>query len=78
MDGNFYTETCTYREGRILIYKHPHSKNFQCRLRVEGIKDYIIKSCKTSNQGKAFIVTKLETYKHRTAFLCINFAQIYR
>lgn len=53
MDGNFYTETYTYREGRILLYKRPHSKNFQCRLRVEGIKGYIIKSCDTPNQGKA-------------------------
>ena len=53
MDGNFYTETYTYRDERILLYKRPHSKNFQCRLRVEGIKGYIIKSCKTSNQGKA-------------------------
>lgn len=32
MDGNFYTETYTYREGRILLYKRPNSKNFQCRL----------------------------------------------
>lgn len=53
MDGNFYTETYTYREGRILLYKRPNSKNFQCRLRVEGIKGYIIKSCDTPNQGKA-------------------------
>lgn len=53
MDGNFYTETYTYREGRILLYKRPNSKNFQCRLRVEGIKGYIVKSCDTSNQGKA-------------------------
>lgn len=53
MDGNFYSETYTYREGRILIYKRPNSKNFQCRLRVEGIKGYIIKSCDTPNQGKA-------------------------
>ena len=53
MDGNFYTETYTYREGRILLYKRPNSKKFQCRLRVEGIKGYIIKSCDTPNQGKA-------------------------
>lgn len=53
MDGNFYTETYTYREGRILLYKRPNSKNFQCRLRVEGIKGYIIKSCDTPNEGKA-------------------------
>lgn len=53
MDGNFYSETYTYREGRILIYKRPNSQNFQCRLRVEGIKGYIIKSCDTPNQGKA-------------------------
>lgn len=53
MDGNFYTETYTYREGRILLYKRPNSKNFQCRLRVEGIKGYIVKSCDTPNQGKA-------------------------
>ena len=37
MDGNFYTETYTYKDERILLYKRPHSKNFQCRLRVEGI-----------------------------------------
>lgn len=42
MDGNFYSETYTYREGRILIYKRPNSKNFQCRLRVKGIKGYCI------------------------------------
>ena len=53
MDGNFYTETYTYREGRILLYKRPNSKNFQCRLRVEGIKGYTIKSCDTPNEGKA-------------------------
>ncbi len=53
MDGNFYTETCTYREGRIQIYKRPNSKNFQCRLRVKGIKGYTIKSCGTSNLGEA-------------------------
>lgn len=53
MIGNFYTETYTYREGRILLYKRPNSKNFQCRLRVEGIKGYIVKSCDTPNQGKA-------------------------
>lgn len=53
MDGDFYTETYTYREGRILLYKRPNSKNFQCRLRVEGIKGYIVKSCDASNQGKA-------------------------
>lgn len=53
MDSKFYTETYTYREGRILIYKRPNSKNFQCRLRIEGIKGYIIKSCDTVNQGKA-------------------------
>ena len=43
MDGNFYTETYTYREGRILIYKRPNFQNFQCRLRVQGTKGYIIK-----------------------------------
>lgn len=53
MDGNFYSETYTYREGRILIYKRPNSKNFQCRLRVKGIKGYTIKSCDTSNLGEA-------------------------
>lgn len=53
MDGDFYTETYTYREERILLYKRPNSKNFQCRLRVEGIKGYIVKSCDTPNQGKA-------------------------
>lgn len=37
MDGDFYTETYTYREGRILLYKRPHSKNFQCRLRVDFV-----------------------------------------
>lgn len=45
MDGNFYSETYTYREGRILIYKRPNSKNFQCRLRVKGIKGYAWKRC---------------------------------
>lgn len=53
MDGDFYTETYTYREGRILLYKRPNSKNFQCRLRIEGIKGYTVKSCDTPNQGKA-------------------------
>lgn len=53
MDGNFYTETYTYREGRILLYKRPNSKNFQCRLRVKGIKGYTVKSCDTSNLGEA-------------------------
>lgn len=53
MDGNFYTETYTYREGRILIYKRPNSQNFQCRLRVKGIKGYTVKSCDTSNLGEA-------------------------
>ena len=53
MDGNFYSETYTYRDGRILLYKRPNSKNFQCRLRVEGIKGYIIQSCKTPNLGNA-------------------------
>ncbi len=53
MDGNFYSETYTYREGRILIYKRPNSKNFQCRLRIKGIKGYTIKSCDTSNLGEA-------------------------
>ena len=53
MEGNFYTETYTYREGRILIYKRPNSQNFQCRLRVKGIKGYTIKSCDTSNLGEA-------------------------
>ena len=51
--GNFYSETYTYRDGRILLYKRPNSKNFQCRLRVEGIKGYIILSCQTPNLGKA-------------------------
>jgi len=49
MDGNFYTETYTYREGRILIYKRPNFQNFQCRLRVQGTKGYIIKFCDSSN-----------------------------
>lgn len=53
MDGNFYSETYTYRDRRILLYKRPNSKNFQCRLRVEGIKGYIIQSCKTPNLGNA-------------------------
>ena len=53
MDSNFYSETHIYREGRILIYKRPNSNNFQCRLRIEGIRGYIIQSCKTSNLGKA-------------------------
>ena len=53
MDGNFYTETYTYREGRILIYKRPNSKNYQCRLRIKGIKGYIVKSCDTANMGEA-------------------------
>ena len=53
MDGNFYSETYTYREGRILLYKRPNSKNFQCRLRVKGIKGYTVKSCDTSNLGEA-------------------------
>lgn len=53
MDSNFYSETHIYREGRILIYKRPNSNNFQCRLRVEGIRGYIIQSCKTSNLGNA-------------------------
>ena len=53
MEGNFYTETYTYREGRILIYKRPNSQNFQCRLRVKGIKGYTIKSCETPNLGEA-------------------------
>ena len=53
MDGNFYTETYTYREGRILIYKRPNSKNYQCRLRIKGIKGYIVKSCDTANIGEA-------------------------
>lgn len=53
MNGNFYSETYTYRDGRILLYKRPNSKNFQCRLRVEGIKGYIIQSCKTPNLGNA-------------------------
>ncbi len=37
MDGNFYTDTYTYREGRILLYKRPNSKNSQCRFRVKVI-----------------------------------------
>lgn len=53
MNGDFYSETYTYREGRILLYKRPNSQNFQCRLRIEGIKGYTIKSCDTPNQGKA-------------------------
>ncbi|MBS4773643.1 MAG: tyrosine-type recombinase/integrase [Proteobacteria bacterium] len=53
MDGSFYSETYTYREGRILLYKRPNSKNFQCRLRVKGIKGYTVKSCDTSNLGEA-------------------------
>ena len=53
MDGNFYSETYTYREGRILLYKRPNSQKFQCRLRVKGIKGYTIKSCDTSNLGEA-------------------------
>ena len=53
MDGDFYTETYSYREGRIFLYKRPNSKYFQCRLNIENIKGYVIKSCKTSNIGKA-------------------------
>ncbi len=53
MDSNFYSDTYSYREGRILIYKRPNSNNFQCRLRIEGIRGYIIQSCKTSNLGNA-------------------------
>ena len=53
MDGNFYTGSYTYNEGRIFLYIRPNSKYFQCRLRIEGIKGYIIQSCKTSNLGLA-------------------------
>lgn len=53
MSNNFYTETYSYREGRILIYKRPNSKNYQCRLRIKGIKGYTIKSCDTTNLGEA-------------------------
>ena len=53
MDGNFYTESYTYNEGRIFLYKRPNSKNFQCRLKVEGIRGYDITSTKTSNLGTA-------------------------
>ncbi len=59
MDGNFYSETYTYREGRILLYKRPNSKNFQCRLRVKGIKGYTVKSCDSlilyKNSSQRFI-----------------------
>ena len=53
MDSKFYTETHTYREGRILIYKRPNSKNYQCRLRIKGVKGYTVKSCDTTNIGEA-------------------------
>lgn len=53
MNGNFYSEPYTYRDGRILLYKRPNSKNFQCRLRVEGIKGHLIQSCKTPNLDNA-------------------------
>ena len=53
MIGNFYSETYTYRDERILLYKRPNSQNFPYRLRIEGVKGYTIKSCDTPNQGIA-------------------------
>ena len=62
MDGDFYTETYSGDvDKRIFLYKRPNSNNFQCRLRVEGIKGYIIKSCKTSDLGRA-LKYATETY----------------
>ncbi len=49
MDGDFYTETYAYREGWILLYKRPNSNNFQCRLRIEGIKGYPKQSRRIQN-----------------------------
>ncbi len=30
MDKKFYTETISMYDGKILIYKRPDSKNYQC------------------------------------------------
>ena len=53
MDKKFYAETVSMKDGKVLLYKRPNSKNYQCRLLVTGINHYIIKSCKTKNLGEA-------------------------
>ena len=53
MDKKFYSETISMKDGKVLVYKRPKSTNYQCRLLITGVKNYIIKSCKTKNLGEA-------------------------
>ena len=53
--AKFYQTTHETRDGRILLYLNPNLKRpiWQARLRVDGIKGYIVRSTKHQNLAEA-------------------------
>ena len=50
-------------DGKILIYKRPDSKNYQCRLSIRGHNRYIINSCKTKNLAEKLAYPQMDNYQ---------------
>ncbi len=51
-----YTELETFQNGRVIIYRHSSSTsmNFHTRIRLSGVKGYVVKSCKTPDRDAAY------------------------
>ena len=51
-----YTELETFQNGRVIIYRRSSSTsmNFHTRIRLSGVKGYVVKSCKTPDRDAAY------------------------
>ena len=51
-----YTDLETFQDGRVIIYRRRSSasQNFHTRIRLPGVKGYLIKSCKTPDRDDAY------------------------
>ena len=51
-----YTDLETFQNGRVIIYRRRSSTsmNFHTRIRLSGVKGYVVKSCKTPDRDAAY------------------------